>query len=308
VLARVAQTTADRDTRVAALVAAGIAANRYGDPAAALDLGNQALDSAGRGHDRMVALNLVGSALKAAGNLTAAYAAYAESLRAAEAAGETRRVTVALNNLGTVAHDRGDYDDAAGHYRRSLDIKRAAGDEPGVAVSQVNLGGLYKDMGDHATARTYLSAAIEWLDRHGNAYGSGFAEALLAEAELGLGRPEAALHHATRAATRAAEIEHSQTRAMDELALGRIALARSDRAGAAAHLRTALGRITEPFERVRILEHLAAAIAPDEPDEARARLAEAEELRHTNGFQLPPIDRPLAGATRHALAPAGRTS
>jgi tetratricopeptide (TPR) repeat protein len=301
VLAQVARTTGDRATRVAALLAAGIAANQYGDPRAALDLGTQALGEADRTDDRIGALNLVGGGHKALGDLTAAYTAYARCLDEAEAAGETRRVTVALNNLGTVAHDRGDYEGAAGHYLRSLEIKRGLGDERGVAVSLVNVGGLYKDTGDDVAARACLTEALEWFRRHDEPYGTAFSLALMAEVQLALGAHAEAQRHAVRAVTLATEMDHAQTRALGELALGRIGLTRRDPARAATHLRAAAARAVEPADRARILEYLAAAVVESDPAEARDLLARAEEIRRSRGYAIAPVDRPVTEATRRTL-------
>jgi tetratricopeptide (TPR) repeat protein len=311
-LTGIADATDDPATRSIALLHAGIAANLRGDPRAALDLAGRATADAVAGH-RLAVLNLIGSAHKALGDLDAAQRTYAECLDAATAAGDTRYVTVALNNLGTVAHDRGTYEQAREHYERSLAIKREAGDVRGVATARLNLGGLHNDLGEYEPARRHLVAAIRLTRQLSDPYSTAFALSLLAESEAGLAESGAGLaeseaggaelaaarRSADEALAIADEIDSPRVRALAAMALGDIARRHGADDVAADRFRAALADVSEPYERARVLERLA-AVADD--DEAPTMLAEADEIRRTLRYAIPPVDRPLAERTRRRLA------
>jgi tetratricopeptide (TPR) repeat protein/transcriptional regulator with XRE-family HTH domain len=299
VLVGIGAASADRAIRAVAFTHAGIAANLRGDPRGALDLAARATRDVSHAAGRLPLLNLIGSAHKALGELDAAHRAYAECLEAASAAGDVRFVTVALNNLGTVAHDRGAYEEALEHYERSLAIKREAGDTRGVATALINLGGVHDDLGDHERARSHLADAVRRFRDMKDPYATAFALALLASAEAGLARWPAVERSAGEALTLATEIEHPHVRALATMALGDAARLRADPATAARRYRAALAEVTEPYERARILERLAAT-SGDGP-EAHAMLAEAEEIRRSHRYSIPPVDRSLAEATRRRL-------
>jgi tetratricopeptide (TPR) repeat protein len=292
VLVGIAEASADPAIRAIAFTQAGIAANLRGDPAGALALAARATRE-GSGSPLPV-LNLIGSAHKSLGELDAAHRAYAECLDVASAAGDVRFVTVALNNLGTVAHDRGAYEEAIEHYDRSLAIKREARDTRGIATALINLGGVHNDLGDHRRARQHLVGALRLFREMKDPYATAFALALLASAEVGLARWSAADRLAGEALTIGAEIESPQVRALAEMARGDAARLRNDAATAAERYRAALADVAEPYERARILERLA-AVGPDR-DQARALRGEANEIRRSRRYAIPPVDQGLGAA------------
>jgi tetratricopeptide (TPR) repeat protein len=254
----------------------------------------------------LLVLNLIGSAHKALGELDAAHRAYAECLEAATAAGDVRFVTVALNNLGTVAHDRGAYEEALEHYERSLAIKRDAGDTRGIAIALVNLGGIHNDLAEHRRAHEQLAASVRLFREMQDPYATAFGLALLASAEVGLAQRAGAERSAHEALTIGAEIENAQVRALAEMALGDAARLRHDPATAVGRYRAALADGLEPYERARVLERLA-AVAPV-MEEARVFLGEADEIRRSRQYTIPPVDRGMAEATRHRLSPNTRAT
>jgi tetratricopeptide (TPR) repeat protein len=314
VLVGIAEASADPAIRAVAFAHAGIAANLRGDPRGALDLAARAT-RAGSG-SRLPVLNLIGSARKALGELDAAHRAYAECLEAATAAGDVRYVTVALNNLGTVAHDRGAYEEALEHYERSLAIKRGAGDTRGIATAMINLGGIHNDLADHVRAREQLLGAVDLFRQMKDPYATAFALALLAAAEVGLAQWPAADRSAGEALTLGAEIENPHVRALAEMARGDAARLRLQPATAAERYRAALAEVGELYERARILERLAAVLADtgEAEEEARSLLTEADEIRRSRQYTIPPVDRALAEQTRRHLTAntratgGGRTS
>jgi predicted ATPase/tetratricopeptide (TPR) repeat protein/DNA-binding XRE family transcriptional regulator len=289
VLVGIAEASADPGIRADALTQAGIAANLRGDPRGALELAARAT-RVGSG-SRLPLLNLIGSAHKGLGELDAAHRAYAECLDAATAAGDVRFVTVALNNLGTVAHDRGAYEEALHHYERSLAIKREARDTRGIATALINLGGIHNDLGDHGRAREHLLEAARLFREMKDPYATAFALALLAAAEVGLAQWSAADRSAREALTIGVEIENPHVRALAEMARGDAARLRRDAATAVDRYRAALAEVPEPYERARILARLA-VVGPDR-EEARAWRSEADEIRRSRQYAIPPVDQGL---------------
>jgi predicted ATPase/tetratricopeptide (TPR) repeat protein/DNA-binding XRE family transcriptional regulator len=292
VLVGIAEASADPAIRAVAFTQAGIAANLRGDPRGALELAARATRE-GSG-SRLPVLNLIGSAHKGLGELDAAHRAYAECLDEATAAGDVRFVTVALNNLGTVAHDRGAYEEALQHYERSLAIKRGARDTRGLATALLNLGGIHSDLGDHERAREHLVEAVRLFREMKDPYATAFALALLAAAEVGLSRWSAADRSAREALALGTEIENAQVRALAEMARGDAARLRQDPATAVDRYRAALAVVAEPYERARILARLA-TVGPDR-EQARAWRSEADEIRRSHRYAIPPVDQDLTGA------------
>jgi predicted ATPase/DNA-binding XRE family transcriptional regulator len=305
-LGDIAGATRHAEARRVALLRAGVAANLNGDPRAALGLASAAKRAADENQDvdaGIAALNLIGAAHKGMGNLDAACRAYEECLAAATGLNRMGYVTVVLNNLGTVAHERGDYQRALDHYRRSLAIKRSADEPRGVATALVNVGGLLKDLGESAEARDDLLEAHRLFVDLADPYRIAFTLALLAEAQLSLGDPGAG-ESAAQAVRLAIQIDHGQTRAMAELALGDVAASRGDTDAASAAYQRALTLGPEPYERARVLERQASIRAASDPDGAARLLDQADEIRTSGQYAIPPIDRPLAEATRRRLSTA----
>ena len=316
-LSRIAQADVGVNVSAIAHLRAGVAANQHGDHRAALALGERTVALAHPrgpvgpadtvGVDlRVAGLNLVGAAYKSLGELALAEENYTRCLAAAEEIGNSRYVTIALNNLGTVAHERGAYAQARAHYTRSLEIKRGLDDARGIAVGHLNLGGLAKDMGETRIADTHLTQAVERSRRLGEPHVVAFALVLLADTRLAQGRANQAERLGREAAGIGEGIEQPHMRAMAEQSLGDIARSRRDHATAEAHYLAALGSGPEPFERMRLLDRLAAVLRHTDTAQAARRLAEADDLRDTRSYAIPPVDAKMVESTRRALTGRSR--
>jgi predicted ATPase len=289
------------DVRATATLRAGVAANQHGDHHAARRLGERLLATDTVPDRRVAGLNLMGAAHKSLGDLDRATAYYLDCLALAEELGNNRYVTVALNNLGTVAHDRGDYAEAERCYRRSMEIKQATGDAVGTAIALVNLGSLDKDRAEAGPAEGYLVEAVRALRELNFSYGLAFALALLAEVRLARGDAADAARLAGESAAIGEVLEQPAVRAMAGQALGDIDRLAGDLAGAEAHYLASLAEGPEPAERMRLLDRLAAAVLTRDRAAAARWAAEAETIRSTMGYPVPPADRPMVAATRAGL-------
>jgi tetratricopeptide (TPR) repeat protein len=114
-------------------------------------------------------LSLLGSVLRAQGDLPAARAAFERALRILEATlgPDHPNVATDVNNLGLVLQDLGDLPAARAAYERALRSDEATfgPDHPNVATDVNNLGSVLRAQGDLLTSRAAFERALRIFER-----------------------------------------------------------------------------------------------------------------------------------------------
>ena len=140
-----------------------------------------------------LALNNLGVAARARGDLADAASLCEESLEQFRALGDRAGIAMVLSNLGMVAEEESTPVEAAGFYDESLDLYRELEDKRNVALLACRLGGISRIQKDYARAGTLFDEALllhrELGDRLGICQDLGGLVAMRAA----LGRPEAAV-------------------------------------------------------------------------------------------------------------------
>ena len=147
------------------------------------------------------ALNLLGAAAFALGELTEASEAFTTALEMASQQEDFLLLARATNNLGMIANLRGEHDTALGHYRLAIPTYQRLGQRRGLAESFHNIAITCRDMGALEEADEYECRAIEY-----SAQGVAprvAAMGLIGRAEIALrrGDPQFARGTAERAAS-----------------------------------------------------------------------------------------------------------
>ena len=191
-----------------AIVLRGESLMRVGREREALEWLRQREDDLARGGDRAAlrrAVNMIGAAALATGELEVAVGSFGRALDLAAASDDQLILARATNNLGAIANLQGRHDEALAHYRVSLPAFQRIGQRRGLAASYHNMAITYRDLGELDEADEHERRAIEYAE-------DGIAPRLAA---MGLvGRAEIALR---RGDARLAEV--SARRAVTDLAL-----------------------------------------------------------------------------------------
>jgi signal transduction histidine kinase len=103
-----------------------------------------------------------------------------QSLDIREKSGKKDEVAVTLNNIGLVYFKLKDYDKALDYYFRCLEVKKEINDVDFLESLYVNIGLCYNQKEEFTKARKFISQGLEVC-------GNNCSEAILVEAELGLG-------------------------------------------------------------------------------------------------------------------------
>src|SRR5262249_41766631 len=153
----------------------------------------------------------------------------------------------------------------------------------------------------HANAWEHLNRAVALLRSVGEPHALAFALALLAEAELHLGRPPAAERHAAEALELARPVGYAPAVRLALARPGDLRRGLGDAAAATELLTEAVAQTSEPPDLARTLEPLAAAVAGTSPDEARRLLDRATDIRRSRQTPPPPVDAPMLARVRQVI-------
>jgi tetratricopeptide (TPR) repeat protein len=181
-----------------ALWTQGLARYRLGEPQATLSLSEMALAILNEKNNPNEAgrfLNLLGTAYYGMGEYEQAQHHWENTLRIFQRLGNKQQGMDLLNNLGVIADARGDYEAAFRRYSEALELAREVGNRDGEIVFLSNRGIEQVALKNYTAAEADLRQTIEMAGTAGswclpNTYN------YLAEALLGLGKYDEALHAA----------------------------------------------------------------------------------------------------------------
>lgn len=141
------------------------------------------------------AVNMIGAACLALGELDDASGEFTRALELATHAEDLLVLARATNNLGAIANMQGDHERALWHYRLALPTFQRLGQRRGLASSYHNLAITHRDMGELEEADEHERRAIE----HAADGGSPRLVAMgrVGRAEIALRRGDAALAETT---------------------------------------------------------------------------------------------------------------
>jgi predicted ATPase/class 3 adenylate cyclase len=190
-----------RTELVNALWIQGFTRYRLGESRAALSLGEQAAALAtelNNPNEMGRCLNLLAAAHYALGQYEQAESYWENALQIFRELGNQRQGMVMLNNLAAIADARGDHLMALQRYHSALDIAREIGNRDGEILFLTNRGGEQVALGNYGAAEVDLRQAIQLAGITGS-WCMPMAFNDHAEALIGLGRYEEALHSAKQA-------------------------------------------------------------------------------------------------------------
>ena len=212
------------------------------------------------------------------GEYVEAQGAYGEAVMIFRAIGDLGGGAYAVHGIGFVFAEQGAFGEALEHQQEALSIFQAAGDRRGEAYALHGIGVVHGERGEHGDAlvrqREALAIFREIGDRRGSVYallGIGAAHGERSERAEALAQYEVAVTEATETGAKSVLAEALSRRAM--------ALARSgnfERAAADASEATRLVLFSSSAT-AEVLSHLAAALAGQDPGEARAALVFAQQ-------------------------------
>ncbi len=203
---------------------------RLGDVETALPLATRVAELSSNLDDRAQiahSLNLLGVLKSVTGRREEAVQHFEQALEIFHSLGNRRRSMPLLNNLGVIAEGRGDYESARARYQEALDVAREIGNRDGEIAYLSNLGAVEVRLGDFASAERELQSVIRMVGSGGSEV-LAFTHAFLAEAQLGLGKPEEALPSACQALALAEEMESQEDLGLVWRIFGKLAAARGE--------------------------------------------------------------------------------
>lgn len=119
------------------------------------------LGEAGDRASQRRAVNMIGAACLALGELEDASGEFARALELATQAEDLLVLARATNNLGAIANMQGDHERALSHYRLALPTFQRLGQRRGLASSYHNLAITYRDLGELEESDEHELRAIE---------------------------------------------------------------------------------------------------------------------------------------------------
>jgi tetratricopeptide (TPR) repeat protein len=177
---------------------------RLGNPRATRDLLTEFIplleQVAPLGESLRNAVNLLGAALFALGDIADAERAFWRAVDMARAAGDLLRVARAANNLGAIANLRGRHQLALTLYELAMSVYEGKNATTGIAETYHNMAITYRDLHDFNRAEEYELHALAFANEADELRVQQMARVGLAELMLLRGNPSAADDQATRAA------------------------------------------------------------------------------------------------------------
>ena len=141
------------------------------------------------------AVNMIGAACLAIGELDDASGEFARALELATHSEDLLVLARATNNLGAIANMQGDHERALSHYRLALPTFQRLGQRRGLASSYHNLAITYRDLGELEEADDHELRAIEHATDGGVPRLAAMGR--VGRAEVALRRGDAALAETT---------------------------------------------------------------------------------------------------------------
>jgi len=259
----------------------GALAEQRGHFAEALERYRQALRvrrDLGNDHTLAQSFSNVGFACYLLGHYDDASVYWRQGLDLAQKRGDPRGAVLATQNLGQLELAQGDWDEAVKSFLTTLSSSRDLGMQEATAVSLGNLGRLAQYQGRPAAALASYAEALAVLHDLGDRRGLAEFTLAAAEAELELGRSDAAGDHLRAAAELLGEGTNQEQQAELDRLRGELLLARGG-PGAGAAASAALRRAVTAAEASHgVVELLAARLsAADLP--GAGQLTALERLR-----------------------------
>ncbi len=187
-----AHASGDRSLELDALRLRAELARNQGDPAAALEACEEALDRAGTSRElfdkRAHVLIQKGILLRRAGRAEEAFTAYSEAIVIFRRLGIRRSEAFALSSLGVALTANGLYEDAIVVFRASIHIDRETGDRLRLGRKLSNVGQLYDTLGDQEAGLAFVQRALDVFEAVDDR--AGRCDALSAIAEMMLEKGE----------------------------------------------------------------------------------------------------------------------
>jgi tetratricopeptide (TPR) repeat protein len=146
------------------------------------------------------ALNLLGVAAFALGDLDASHAAFTEALACATQADDVLLLARTSNNLGAIANLQARHESALLHYRMALPAYQRLGQRRGLAETYHNLAITYRDLGSLSEADEHERRAIDYAAGDVAPRVAAMGRIGRAEVALRRGDPQLAEETARRAA------------------------------------------------------------------------------------------------------------
>ncbi len=235
------------------------------------DVGCAAARAVGDRAGEIRMLNILGLIAAAQGDSIATLTITQEILHLCRELGDRSYESSALSNLGGCFLQLGDYSNARRYLDESLQLARTIGQRYVESNVLLNRAMLARREGDAAGAAWFARAAIEIAASGGVRQVEGPAQCCLADAELGLGRHEAAREACTRALEIFQQMSTPQLVMMAVAGLAQVALEQGDLNEALRHAEAVLTHlagggtldgIEEPL-RIRLVCHQVLARACD---------------------------------------------
>lgn len=152
------------------------------------------------------ALNLLGAASFALGELEDASIAFTSALELASEQDDLLLLARATNNLGMIANLRGQHESALGHYRLAVPTYQRLGQRRGLAESYHNIAITYRDIGALDEADEYERRAIDYAGQGTAPRVAAMGRIGRAEIALRRGDPQFAKGTSERAASELAQL------------------------------------------------------------------------------------------------------
>lgn len=232
----------------------------------------------------------VGAALADQGDLKEAQARIAEAITLSGETGDKNLSATAALGMGQVLRDTGDLAGARKNVEQALAIRTELGEKAGVAEAEAVLAEFALDEKDPARAASLAQKAVEESHREKAPDLEAGALAVLAEADLGLKKIDAAREAIGRARAITSKSEEQHAVVSVGIAAGRVLADSGHRDDAITALQDVLGRVTKiglvelEFEARLALGEI--EIAAGKVAEGRGRLAELEKDAAARGYLL----------------------
>jgi eukaryotic-like serine/threonine-protein kinase len=237
----------------------------------------------------MTAVN-IGAALSDQGDLKAARTHIAEAISLSGETGDKDLSATAALEMGQVLRDTGDLNAARKSLEQALAIRTEIGEKTGVAEVEAVLAQLALDEKDPARGASLAAKAVEESHREKASDLEAGALAVLAEANLGLKKIDAAREAIGRAQAIAAKSEERHVISSVGISAARVLAAAGHRDEAIASLEEALGSVSKlGLVELQFEARLAVGeieIAAGKVAAGRARLAELEKDAAAKGYLL----------------------
>lgn len=261
-------------------------------------------EAAGEQYSLCFALNDLAVAYRARGDFERDRLYTGRSLEVAERLAEPTMIAFVRHRLGMNAWCRGDWRSARAEVSQSLELSEQIGPSWAAAYPPLGMGMLLMSAGEEVEARRHLATAQTLGERSGDIQVLRWVAVTLAERELLLGEPEAALRRLSPLLDRAGQQEGLVTVMLPFVAWAHLELGDTETAGEMAD--QARQRATHQNVRPALVDALRVwalvAARQGRHDEARSTLEEALGQARSMAFPLSEARTHCFSGLCHALA------